>query len=89
MFLKQQRAVSQFVLRKLVYFVGDIVHIAKTKLPLPKGYNKTFSKETFKINRLFPGEVTSYQLQDKLGKIANSKFYAQELVKSAVKGLEK
>jgi hypothetical protein len=63
--------------------VGEHVRIQKEKLKFEKGYEATFTKETFVIDRLMTHHRTHpvYKLKDLKGEELDSIFYESELVK--------
>lgn len=62
------------------YKVGDYVRISRTKNTFEKGYEKNFSEEIFKINRVSHRQnLCTYILEDLNGEVIDGFFYTEEL----------
>ncbi|KAH7702704.1 hypothetical protein AAVH_30139 [Aphelenchoides avenae] len=64
------------------YVPGTTVRIDVAKGPFAKGYLPNFSQEVFKINRVRPGNPTTYALEDQKGEDILGKFYAPNFSKA-------
>ncbi|KAH7723022.1 hypothetical protein AAVH_09495 [Aphelenchoides avenae] len=64
------------------YVPGTTVRIDVAKGPFAKGYLPNFSQEVFKINRVRPGNPTTYALKDQKGEDILGKFYAPNFSKA-------
>ena len=61
--------------------VGDFVRISRTKNTFERGYEKNFSEEVFKIQRISRRQnLYTYILEDLNGEIIDGFFYTEELV---------
>ena len=61
--------------------VGDFVRISRTKNTFERGYEKNFSEEVFKIQRVSRRKnLYTYILEDLNGEIIDGFFYIEELV---------
>jgi len=69
--------------RRLPKFkVGELVKIAANKLVFDKGYEQSFSSETFVIKQVKPlHPIPVYILSDTSGELVQGQFYEQELQK--------
>jgi hypothetical protein len=60
--------------------INTPVRIYKYKTHFEKGYKSRWTNEVFRISKVFPGEVTTYELRDKDGEDIKGKFYEAELL---------
>ena len=61
--------------------VGDFVRISRTKNTVERGYEKNFSEEMFKIQRVSRRQnLYTYILEDLNGEIIDGFFYTEKLV---------
>jgi transposase len=67
--------------KKPKFQIGDIVRIAKKDLPFKKGYQQSYTDETFQIIDIVTKNPPTYTLMDAVGEIIKGKFYEKEIVK--------
>lgn len=82
--LKQNRERRQKI-KKVKFQIGDIVRISKEKMYFAKGYERNFTRELFKINRVIrkvPEPV--YEIVDLQERPIQGQFYSYELVKASL-----
>lgn len=73
--------------RKTKFKVGDMVRISKAKKTFEKGYRPNWTREVFKIVKVYKKERPEYRIQDLMGEDILGKFLDQEL--QAVRSDEK
>jgi hypothetical protein len=60
--------------------VGDIIRIPLPKNIFTKGYKAGWTKELYKVNKVFKsGRVFYYNIQNLAGEVLDRKFYNQEI----------
>ena len=65
--------------KKPRYRVGDLVRISKTKKTFEKGYRSNWTREIFKVVRVYKREKPEYKLEDLMGEDILGKFLDSEL----------
>ena len=60
---------------------GDLVRIYRYKYLFSKGYEKNWSDEIFKIDKIIPNDPPFYKIKDLKGEEIEGNFYTQELQK--------
>ena len=63
--------------------VGDFVRNADKRNIYSKGYTSNWNRELFKINEVLNTNPPSYKIEDIFGEVIESRYYEQELLKSA------
>lgn len=66
---------------KPTFKVGDTVRIAKKDIPFKKGYQQSFTDETFRITDIPTRNPPTYTIIDTAGEKIHGKFYRSEMVK--------
>lgn len=61
------------------YKIDTPVRIYKYKTTFEKGFKPRWTTEVFRISKIFPGEVTTYELRDENGEDIKGRFYEAEL----------
>ena len=59
--------------------ISDTVRISKYKNIFKKGYEANFTKEVFKVVKVFRGDPNIYKIEDHVGEPIIGKFYEEEL----------
>ena len=81
LFASQSNGKSQHPSRR--FRIGDTVRISGTRHRIPaKGYREKWSRELFKVVKIYPTVPITYGLEDLAGEKIAGKFYAQELIKA-------
>lgn len=71
------------------YAVGTYVRISRTKNTFERGYEKNFSEEIFKVNRVSNRQnLHTYVLEDLSGEVIDGFFYPEELAPVGKKRVE-
>ena len=65
--------------RSPIYKVGDMVRISKAKKTFEKGYRTNWTRETFRIKRVFRRPLPEYTIEDSDGEEILGKFLEREL----------
>ena len=63
-----------------IFHINDSVRIARAKTLFAKGYEKTFTAETFTVIGKSKATPHLYTLRDSVGNIIEGRFYAFELL---------
>ena len=63
---------------KFKFFVGDRVHIRKSRRTFKKGYLPNWTEEVFTICKRINKECPIYELTDDSGEILEGSFYEEE-----------
>jgi hypothetical protein len=66
---------------KPLYKVNDLIRITKDKFIFAKGYTHNWTKEIFKINKVFLTVPPTYEVIDFDNQIIQGKFYKEEIQK--------
>ena len=70
--------------RRSPFQVGDMVHLTERVKPFKKGYLPQWTEEVFKVQRVIPGPVLSYKVEEFDGTPVQGTFYDQDLQKVMV-----
>ena len=65
--------------KKPNYNLGELVRISKAKKTFEKGYKPNWTREVFKITRVYKKSLPEYRLQDLSGEDILGKFLEKEL----------
>lgn len=64
---------------KTTFKVGDLVRISKAKKTFEKGYKPNWTREVFKVTRIYKKRIPAYKLHDLMGEEILGHFLASEL----------
>lgn len=65
--------------KKPSFKVGDLVRISKTKKTFEKGYRSNWTREVFRVTRVYKKTFPEYRLEDLMGEEILGKFLEREL----------
>ncbi len=65
--------------KKPTFKVGDLVRISKAKKTFEKGYKPNWTREVFKVTRVYKKRIPAYKLYDLMGEEILGHFLASEL----------
>lgn len=73
---------------KILYKINDLVRIYRYKYVFAKGYERNWSRELFKIDKIIPTDPPFYKLKDLKNEEVQGNFYTEELQKIEEEDLE-